>query len=94
MLCLIWCLFSPDGRYLVSANEGEPNDEYTIDPEGSVSIIDTQIAFQVTTLDFSPFESQQAALEENGFRIFGPNASFAQDIEPEYFTIDPSSDFA
>ncbi len=86
--------FSPDGRYIVSANEGEPNDEYTIDPEGSVSIIDTQMAFQVTTLNFSPFESQQADLEENGFRIFGPNASFGQDIEPEYVTIDPSSDFA
>jgi hypothetical protein len=86
--------FSPDGRFIVSANEGEPNDEYTIDPEGSISIIDTQLAFQVTTLDFSAFEGQRAELEANGFRIFGPSASFAQDIEPEYVTIDPSSDYA
>ncbi len=86
--------FSPDGRYLVSANEGEPNDDYTIDPEGSISIIDMQMGYQVYTLGFASLESKRSELEANGFRIFGPNASFAQDIEPEYVTIDPSSDYA
>ncbi|WP_296698248.1 choice-of-anchor I family protein [Algoriphagus sp.] len=86
--------FSPDGRYIVSANEGEPNDDYDIDPEGTISIIDTQMDYQVTTLNFASFENQRNKLEANGFRIFGPNASFSQDIEPEYVTIDASSDFA
>ncbi|MFN0047950.1 MAG: choice-of-anchor I family protein, partial [Cytophagales bacterium] len=31
--------FTPDGQKILVANEGEPNDSYTVDPEGSVTII-------------------------------------------------------
>lgn len=83
--------FTPDGLYLLSANEGEPNADYSIDPIGSVSIIDVTQDYAVTTLDFSKFKNIDYKLAEKGFRIFGPKASFAQDIEPEYITVASNS---
>ena len=32
--------FSKDSKYLLVANEGEPSDDYTVNPPGSVSVID------------------------------------------------------
>ena len=83
--------FSPDGKYILSANEGEPSSDYSTDPVGSVSIISVKDNYAVTTLDFSGFASQESALKAKGFRIFGKNASFAQDIEPEYLTVSSDS---
>ena len=83
--------FSPDGKYILTANEGEPNTEYTNDPNGTVSIIDVKNSFAVVNLDFSAFASQADQLKSKGLRIYGPGASFAQDIEPEYVTISKNS---
>lgn len=82
--------FSPDGKMIVSANEGEPNDDYTVDPEGSISIINLENDV-VTTLNFTAFNAQEAALESEGFRVFGPNADLAKDAEPEYVAISEDS---
>ncbi|WP_421946930.1 choice-of-anchor I family protein [Phaeodactylibacter xiamenensis] len=82
--------FTPDGTKALTANEGEPNDDYDVDPLGSVSIIDLSggvAAATVTTLGFEAFNDQQAALQAAGVRIFGPGATVAQDLEPEYITI-------
>lgn len=85
--------FTNDGNTILVANEGEPNDDYTIDPEGSVSIIDVSAGLgaisqaDVTTLDFNAFDAQEASLKANGVRIFGPNASVSQDLEPEYIAV-------
>lgn len=83
--------FSPDGRFIVTANEGEPNADYTVDPEGSVSIIDVINNYSVKTLNFAAFEGSYAALAAKGFRMFGPKATFAQDIEPEYVAVSADS---
>ena len=66
--------FSPDGKTLVVANEGEPNDDYTIDPEGSVSVIRIERPIKkmtqshVNTADFLAFNN--VVLDES-VRIFG-----------------------
>lgn len=83
--------FSPDGNYILTANEGEPSADYGNDPVGSVSVISVKENYSVTNIDFAAMASQQAALALKGLRIFGPNASFAQDIEPEYVTVSPDS---
>jgi DNA-binding beta-propeller fold protein YncE len=83
--------FSPDGKYIMTANEGEPNAAYDNDPNGTVSIISVENNYAVTTLDFSAMASQEAALKAKGFRIFGPGNNFLKDIEPEYITISADS---
>ncbi|NDC72845.1 MAG: hypothetical protein EBZ62_05235, partial [Sphingobacteriia bacterium] len=58
--------FTPDGKYLLTANEGQPNLTYTVDPEGSVSIIDVQdtnyVQSDVTTLNFAGFNAISSSL--------------------------------
>ncbi|BAQ66145.1 choice-of-anchor I domain-containing protein [Geminocystis sp. NIES-3709] len=79
--------FSPDGTRVLSANEGEPNEDYSFDPEGSVSIIDLSSGVANATVQeatFTAFNSQIDQLRSEGVRIFGPNATVAQDVEPEY----------
>ena len=86
--------FSPDGRWLLVANEGEPNDEYTVDPVGSVSIIDLRRGpagvrqRDVRTADFMDFNDAEL---DASIRIFGPDATVAQDIEPEYIAVSHDS---
>lgn len=82
--------FTKNGLKVVVANEGEPNDEYTIDPEGSISIIDISsgvASATVATADFHAFDGKEQKLRNRGIRIFGPNASASMDLEPEYITI-------
>ena len=82
--------FTRDGQKVLVANEGEPSDDYSVDPEGSVSIIDLSsgvASATVTTADFTAFNADQATLEAAGLRVFGPNATLAQDLEPEYIAV-------
>jgi uncharacterized lipoprotein NlpE involved in copper resistance len=83
--------FSPDGKYIMTANEGEPNADYSQDPNGTISIIEVTNNYAVTTLDFSSFNSQLTTLKKDGFRISSFAKTFSQDIEPEYVTISDDS---
>lgn len=79
--------FTPDGNKVLVANEGEPNQNYSIDPEGSVSIIDLSNGVknpQVTTATFSQFNQTNL---DNSIKISGPEATVAQDLEPEYIAV-------
>jgi hypothetical protein len=87
-------IFTPDGSKLLVANEGEPDDDYLIDPEGSVSIVDLSAgvaAASVSTATFTAFNGSEAALRAEGVRIFGPGATAAQDLEPEYIAVSADS---
>lgn len=86
--------FTPDGKRVLTANEGEPNDEYDTDPRGSVSVVsiagrDGNCA--VETAGFTAYDGKEDELREQGVRIFGPDASASQDFEPEYITVSADS---
>ena len=78
---------------ILTANEGEPNMANTVDPEGSVSIIDLSPGIanltdaNVTNIGFTAYNSQRASLVSQGIRVFSSSLTVAQDLEPEYITI-------
>lgn len=100
--------FSPNGRWLLVANEGEPNSYNqpdSVDPEGSVSVINVRGRIErlsqrdVKTARFTKDVEIKGQDDDDkgkdkrhpGLRVFGPNASLAQDLEPEYITVDGES---
>jgi len=88
--------FTPDGSKLLVANEAEPNDSYTVDPQGSVSIINivsgvaADTAIDLGFADFNAGGSRAAELPSE-VRVFGPGATVAQDLEPEYIAVSKDS---
>ncbi len=94
--------FTPDGQFLLVANEGEPSGYgpgFT-DPEGSVSIIRMPVGVanvkklkdtDVRTASFARFNGQESALRARGIRIYGPGATAAMDFEPEYIAFSQDS---
>jgi hypothetical protein len=88
-------VFTSDGSRVLTANEGEPSTDYSIDPLGSVSVVDLGAGAasisdaDVTTITFESFDSQIDDLRAAGVRIFGPNATVGSDLEPEYICVSP-----
>ena len=85
--------FSPDGRYVLSANEGEPRQGYEngTDPQGSVTIVDLAAETPApNTVTFEAFDAQREALVAGNVLLKqGRNPS--TDLEPEYIAVDGDS---
>ncbi|MBK8329916.1 MAG: choice-of-anchor I family protein [Bacteroidetes bacterium] len=82
--------FNHAGTKVYTANEGEPNTAYTVDPEGTITVVDLSLGVLNATssqINFNALDGQEVALRAQGIRIFGPGASVSQDMEPEYITI-------
>lgn len=84
---------SEDGTYALVANEGEPDDDYLVDPEGSVSVITlpdvVAAGTEVRTADFQAYNEGGSNTLPDGVRIFGQieaSETIAQNLEPEYIT--------
>ena len=94
---------SPNGKFAIVANEGEPTNycltngalPETTDPLGSISIINLSSKTPTAqTIDFKSFSARKNAITYAGGRIFGPNATVEQDIEPEYAAFSADSAYA
>jgi len=86
--------FTPDGKYILCANEGEPNDAYDNDPEGSVTVIDISGGIKNAVnrkATFTSFNGSKQLLQDKGVRISHPGSTVAQDVEPEYIAVSADS---
>lgn len=100
-------MFTPDGKRVLVANEGEPNVGYTVDPEGSVSIINISNGVasltqaNVQTAGFTAFNNQTLDKKikitgkiQTAGGAFLRNSTIAEDLEPEYITVSENSQTA
>jgi 2',3'-cyclic-nucleotide 2'-phosphodiesterase (5'-nucleotidase family) len=87
--------FSPDGKLLLVANEGEPAG--ATDPEGSLSAIDLSGGVgslsqsNVTPLGFTHIATQTL---DPRIRVISPTATLAQQLEPESLAFSPDGALA
>lgn len=72
-------------HYLLVANEGEPADDGSVDPEGSVTVIDIRGGLQHAKVRTAEFHGVPL---KGPVRVFTPGSTVAQDLEPEYITSD------
>ncbi len=89
---------SPDGKYVVAANEGEPSDSYDHDPEGTITVVNmTSGVNSISSSDATQinFQSYNGKSIEGGIVNHNPGTStVAQDLEPEYVAFDENSETA
>lgn len=86
--------FTKDGSKVLVANEGEPNDAYTVNPEGTVSIIDVSAGPKsindeaVTNVHFAD------DIIDDDVRLVHAESTAQQNLEPEYIVVDDNDQYA
>ncbi|MBB3047026.1 hypothetical protein FHR99_001262 [Litorivivens lipolytica] len=83
-------VFSPDGNKVLAANEGEPNGDYSVDPEGSITLVDVSNGIA----GLSASNVTQLSLDgtlTGPVRVSAKAASQAADLEPEYIAVSADS---
>lgn len=88
--------FTPNGTWVLVANEGEPSDDYLNDPIGSVSILNISNGVPNTpasSVQFVDFQKLDTTAYDSLIHIYGNNGQQlpSQDLEPEYIAVNPSS---
>ena len=86
--------FTPNGKKVLVANEGEPNSYLqmtSVDPEGSITIVDLTNGVANATATQVGFSAFNGTVLDDSVRIYGPGATVAQDLEPEYIAVDHTS---
>ena len=81
--------FTPNSSFALTSNEGEPNDFYTVDPEGSITVVDLRDGVLNATAahaDFTAFNTLAELPEGMRAPRWAENSGFslAQDLEPEF----------
>jgi len=80
--------FTPDGTKALAANEGEPNGAVTVNPEGSVTVID---------VSSGPASARAEQVGFTGVPVVGdvrktiPEHTWEQNVEPEYIVVSSDS---
>lgn len=77
--------FTNNGRYILSANEGEPRNGYgegAVDPKGTVTIVDVE---KETTKEVEFKINREQAIKDGV--LLKKGATPEEDLEPEYITI-------
>ncbi|MFV8753864.1 choice-of-anchor I family protein [Nannocystaceae bacterium ST9] len=86
--------FSPDGSKVLVACEAQPADDYMIDPEGSIAIVDVSgdvALLSDADVQLAGFSGYSLANLDPQVRVFGPGSSVAEDLEPEYIAVSADS---
>ena len=66
-------LFTPDGKKILVANEGEPNSDYSIDPEGTVSVIQLIVNGKEQEFSVDAVKKTTATVTSLNFHSFDKN---------------------